>query len=83
MHIYLAGGRSANLKPLLQRIYDRGGGDMIIALAGYFSRPWGIEQWYEAAGLLPNNTKAQGLRRGGKNESILGRGCAVEGRRNL
>lgn len=26
MHIYLAGGISANLKPLLQRIYDRGGG---------------------------------------------------------
>ena len=82
MHIYLAGGISANLKPLLQRIYDRGG-DMIIALAGCFSRPWCIEQWYEAAGLLPNNTKAQGLRRGGKNESISRRGCAVEGRRNL
>ena len=27
MHIYLAGGISANLKPLLQRIYDRGGGE--------------------------------------------------------
>ena len=26
MDIYLAGGISANLKPLLQRIYNRGGG---------------------------------------------------------
>lgn len=52
MDIFLVGGISANLKPLWQKAYLKGGAEMIIALAGCFSSPWCIDAWYKARGIL-------------------------------
>lgn len=51
MTIHLVGAIGANLKPLWRRILERGGGQMIVALAGTFSRPYCVEAWYRAAGI--------------------------------
>lgn len=61
MTIFLVGGISANLNPLWKAAWNRknggGGHDMIVALAGCFARPYCIEQWYEARGILEGNPK--------------------------
>lgn len=63
MTLYMVGGISANLKPLWQRLWNAGGHDVIIALAGCFSRPWVIEDYYAALGILE---KRKQERDGGK-----------------
>lgn len=55
MTIFLVGGISANLNPLWKAAWNRGGHDMIVALAGSFLRPYCVEQWYEARGMLEGN----------------------------
>ena len=57
MDIYLVGGISANLKPLWQRIATRGGHEMLLFLAGCYARPYCIEEWYKARGLLEDTGK--------------------------
>ena len=59
MTIFLVGGISANLNPLWKAAWNRGGHDMIVALAGSFSRPYCVEQWYEARGILEDNPRGK------------------------
>lgn len=62
MTIFLVGGISANLNPLWKAAWNRrngGGHDMIVALAGSFSRPYCVEQWYEARGILEGNPRGK------------------------
>lgn len=54
MDMYMVGGvtGAGNLRPLWRKIYQKlGERDMDIFMAGCYSRPWCISQWYEAAGL--------------------------------
>lgn len=59
MTIFLVGGISANLNPLWKAAWNRGGHDMIVALAGCFARPYCVEQWYEARGILEGNPRGK------------------------
>lgn len=61
MTIYMVGGISANLKPIWQRLYPtaEGRNSMKIFLAGCYSRPWCIEEWYAALEKAENKKREE------------------------